>query len=47
MLNHDKIDVLSFAFDPESKAIVKRAREKKAALRAQVREMEERGELNL
>ncbi len=33
--------------DPEFKAIVKQAQEEKAALRAQVREMEERGELNL
>ncbi|TDI64592.1 MAG: hypothetical protein E2O88_11210 [Bacteroidetes bacterium] len=29
--------------DPEFKAIVKRAQDEKAALRAQVREMEERG----
>ena len=33
--------------DPEFKAIVKQAQEEKAALRAQVREMEERGELTL
>ena len=33
--------------DPEFKAIVKQAQEEKAALRAQVREMEERGELDL
>ena len=33
--------------DPEFQAIVKRAQEEKAALRAQVREMEERGELDL
>ncbi len=33
--------------DPEFKAIVKQAQDEKAALRAQVREMEERGELNL
>ncbi|MCK5345440.1 MAG: hypothetical protein KAR20_18655, partial [Candidatus Heimdallarchaeota archaeon] len=31
--------------DPEFKAIVKRAQEKKAAIRAQLREMEERGEI--
>jgi len=33
--------------DPEFQIIVKRAQEEKAALRAQVREMEERGELDL
>jgi len=33
--------------DPEFKAIVKKAQEEKAALRAQIREMEERGELTL
>jgi len=33
--------------DPEFKAIVKQAQEEKAALRAQVREMEERGALDL
>ena len=33
--------------DPEFKAIVKRAKDKAAAIRAQVREMEERGELDL
>jgi len=33
--------------DPEFKAIVKQAQEEKAAIRAQVREMEERGELTL
>jgi tetratricopeptide (TPR) repeat protein len=33
--------------DPEFKAIVKQAQDEKAALRAQVREMEERGELTL
>jgi tetratricopeptide (TPR) repeat protein len=33
--------------DPEFKAIVKKAQEEKAALRAKVREMEERGELDL
>jgi tetratricopeptide (TPR) repeat protein len=33
--------------DPEFKAIVKQAQEEKAALRAQIREMEERGELTL
>jgi len=33
--------------DPEFKAIVKQAQEEKAVLRAQVREMEERGELTL
>jgi len=33
--------------DPEFKAIVKRAQEEKAALREKVREMEERGELDL
>jgi len=33
--------------DPEFKAIVKQAQEEKAALREQVREMEERGELTL
>jgi TolB-like protein/class 3 adenylate cyclase/tetratricopeptide (TPR) repeat protein len=33
--------------DPEFKAIVEQAQEEKAALRAQVREMEERGELTL
>ena len=33
--------------DPEFQAIVKQAQEEKAALRAQVREMEERGELDL
>ena len=33
--------------DPEFKAIVEQALEEKAALRAQVREMEERGELDL
>jgi tetratricopeptide (TPR) repeat protein len=33
--------------DPEFKAIVRQAQEEKAALRAQFREMEERGELNL
>jgi len=33
--------------DPEFKAIVKQAQEEKAALRAQVSEMEERGELDL
>ena len=35
------------ARDPEFKAIVKEAQDEKAALRAQVREMEERGELDL
>lgn len=33
--------------DPEFKAIVKKAQDEKAALREQVREMEERGELDL
>jgi tetratricopeptide (TPR) repeat protein len=33
--------------DPDFKAIVKQAQEKKATLRMQVREMEERGELDL
>ena len=33
--------------DPEFQAIVKQAQEEKAAIRAQVREMEERGELDL
>ena len=33
--------------DPEFKAIVKRAQEEKAAIRAQVREFEERGELDI
>jgi len=33
--------------DPKFKAIVKQAQDEKAALRAQVREMEERGELEL
>ena len=33
--------------DPEFKAIVKRAQEKKEAIRAQLREMEERGEIYL
>jgi len=33
--------------DPEFKAMVKQAQEEKAALRAQVRGMEERGELDL
>ena len=33
--------------DPEFQAIVKKAQEEKAALRAQVREIEERGELDL
>ena len=33
--------------DPEFKAIVKQAQEEKAGIRAQVREMEERGELDL
>ncbi len=33
--------------DPEFKSIIKQAQEEKAALRAQVREMEERGELTL
>jgi len=33
--------------DPEFEAIVKQAQEEKAALRVQIREMEERGELNL
>ena len=33
--------------DPEFKAIVKRALDEKAALKAQLREMEERGELDL
>jgi len=33
--------------DPEFKAIVKQAQEEKAALREQVRDLEERGELNL
>jgi len=33
--------------DPEFQAIIKQAQEEKAALRAQVREMEERGELDL
>ena len=33
--------------DPKFKAIVKQAQDEKAALRAQVREMEERGELTL
>ena len=33
--------------DPEFKAIVKKAQEEKAAIRAQVKEMEERGELDL
>jgi hypothetical protein len=33
--------------DPDFQAIVKQAQEEKAALRAQVREMEERGELDL
>jgi hypothetical protein len=33
--------------DPEFKAIVKQVQELKAALRAQVSEMEERGELDL
>ena len=33
--------------DPEFKAIVKRVQEEKAAIRAQIREMEERGEIDL
>jgi len=33
--------------DPEFKSIVKQAKEEKAALRAQVRDMEQRGELDL
>ena len=33
--------------DPEFQAVVKRIQDKKAAIRAQIREMEERGELNL
>jgi len=33
--------------DPEFKAIVKRAQDEKAAIRAQIREMEERGEIDL
>jgi len=33
--------------DPKFKAIVKRAQDEKAAIRAQVREMEERGEIDL
>ena len=33
--------------DPEFKGTVKQAQEEKAAIRAQVREMEERGELDL
>ena len=33
--------------DPEFKSIMKQAQDEKAALRAQVREMEERGELDL
>ena len=33
--------------DPEFKAIVKRAQEEKTSIRAQIREMEERGELDL
>ena len=33
--------------DPEFKAIVKQAQEEKAALRAQVRDMEARGQLDL
>jgi adenylate cyclase len=33
--------------DPEFKAIVRKAQEKKATYRAQIREMEERGQLNL
>jgi hypothetical protein len=33
--------------DPEFKAIIKQAQDEKAALRVQVREMEERGELTL
>jgi len=37
----------SFKDDPEFQAIVKRAQEEKAAIRAQVREMEERGNLDL
>ena len=45
---HDWIDIDPFFEnlwdDPEFKAIVKQVQEEKAALRAQVREMEERGE---
>jgi hypothetical protein len=33
--------------DPQFKTIVKRAQDEKAAIRAQIREMEERGELDL
>ncbi len=48
---HDLIETYPFfenlRDDPEFKAIVKRAQDEKAALRAQVREMEERGELDL
>ena len=45
---HDEIEIYptfsNLWDDPEFKAIVKRAQEKKAAIRAQLREMEERGE---
>ena len=37
----------SFRDDPEFQAIVKHAQDEKAAIRVQVREMEERGELDL
>ncbi|MCK5372379.1 MAG: hypothetical protein KAQ62_27645 [Cyclobacteriaceae bacterium] len=33
--------------DPEFKAIVKKAQDEKAAIKSQIREMEERGELDL
>ena len=49
--NHDFIQIDPFfeslRDDPEFKAIVTQAQNEKAALRAQVREMEERGELDL
>ena len=48
---HDLIETYPFfenlRDDPEFKAIVKRAQDEKAALRAQVQEMEERGEVTL
>ena len=49
--NHDLLFFISanenLWDDPEFKAIVKRAQDKKAAIRAQVREMEEQGEIDL
>jgi len=33
--------------DPKFKALIKRAQDEKAAIRAQIREMEERGEIDL